>query len=141
MGYDAAFFSCHEAYFLVLKEMNGEAEALAAMRRVMERNLGRAYNDMEFEKGNSKDFVRVVGERDASVGLVVEFPVVSDKKIIYRFHTDPFPNLKGIVAPGKIDATYMKFKLVFLLGEHWIYRNTKHLWKNDPFTEFVIEKI
>jgi len=140
MAYNAAFFGTHEAYFLVLKDLKDEEFALDAVRRVMERNLGKSYAAMGFQKGEAADFARVVGERDASVGLHVEFPVVSDGKIVYQFHTDPFPGLKGRVAPEKLDATYMKFKVDFLLGSGWTYKTTKHLWNGDPFTEHVIEK-
>jgi hypothetical protein len=109
MTYNAAFFGTHEAYLLVLKELQGEEFALDVIRRVMERNLGAAYNKMGFTKGKPQDFARVVGERDGSVGLQVEFPILSDNKIVYRFHTDPFPGLKGHVDPEKLDATYMDF--------------------------------
>jgi len=139
MRYNAAFFGAHETYFLILKGLKGEEFALDAIRRVMERNLGSAYNSLGFTKGVPEDFARVVGERDASVGLIVKFPVVSENKIVYQFHIDPFPGLKGHVAAEKLDATYMKFKVAFLLGK-WTYRTTKHLWKGDKYTEHVIEK-
>ena len=139
MKYNAAFFGTHEAYFLILKEQEGEEFALDAIRRVMERNLGKSYKAVGFAKGNPKDFAKVVGKRDASVGLIVKFPVVSENKIVYQFHIDPFPGLKGHVAAEKLDATYMKFKVAFLLGK-WTYRTTKHLWKGDKYTEHVIEK-
>ncbi len=140
MKYNAAFFGAHEAYFLILKELEGEDFALKAMRRVMERNLGRAYSAMEFEKGSPHGFVRVVGERDKSVGLRVEFPHVSNRKVVYRFHTDPFPNLRGHVDPYKLDATYMKFKVDFLLGSKWKYDTASHLWLGAPYTEHVITR-
>jgi hypothetical protein len=140
MAYNAAFFETHEAYFLELKERDGEKSALDAMTRVMKRNLGKAYIDMGFKKGDPKEFARVVGERDASVGLDVRFPVVTENKIVYQFHTDPFPGLRGHVEPEKLDATYMQFKVDFLLGEGWSYRTTKHLWKDHDYTEHIIEK-
>ena len=140
MTYNAAFFGTHEAYFLALKELKGEDFALNTMRHVMERNLGAAYRKMGFVVGNSHDFARVVGERDESVGLHVEFPVVTDEKIVYQFHTDPFPNLKGHVTPEKLDATYMKFKVSFLLGSEWSYKTTQHIWNDAPYTEHIIEK-
>ncbi len=141
MTYNAAFFGAHERYFLVLKEVFGEQKALEIVTKVMEANLGKSYSSMGFEKCNPRDFARVVGERDKSVGLDVRFPVVSDSKIIYQFHTDPFPGLKGHVEPEKLDATYMRFKVEFLLGQGWTYRTTKHLWKGYAFTEHVIEKL
>ena len=140
MKYNAAFFGCHEAYFLILKGLKGGEFALDAIRRVMERNLGKAYTSSGFTKGDPKSFAKVVSKRDASVGLVVKFPVVSENKIVYQFHTDPFSGLKGCVAAEKLDATYMKFKVDFLLGSDWTYHTTKHLWKGDPYTEHVIEK-
>ena len=139
MKYNASFFGCHEAYFLILKELKGERFALDAIRRVMKRNLSKAYTSSGFIKGDPKSFAKVVGKRDASVGLVVKFPVVSESKIVYQFHTDPFPGLKGHVAAEKLDAIYMKFKVAFLLGD-WTYRTTKHLWKGDKYTEHIIEK-
>ena len=140
MMYNAAFFGVHEAYFLVLKEEYRETAALDVMRRVMELSLGKAYMSMGFTKGVPEDFVRCVGERDKSVGLQIEFPVVSVNRIIYRFLTDPFPGLKGHVPPEKLDDTYMKFKVEFLLGKDWRYKTTKHMWKGGPFTEHVIER-
>ena len=139
MTYNAAFFGAHEAYFLVIKEKYGEAAALDAMRKVMELSLGKAYSAMVFTKGDPHDFARVVGERDKSVGLLVEFPVIAKEKIVYRFLTDSFPGLKGHVDAHELDATYMKFKISFLLG-NWKYKTTRHLWKGDAFTEHVIEK-
>ncbi|MBI3190765.1 hypothetical protein HYZ41_03615 [archaeon] len=140
MQYNAAFFGTHEAYFLILKELKGEKFALDATGKVMKRGLGKAYDSTGFVKGSPKDFVRVVGERDRSVGLKVKFPAVSDNKIVYQFHTDPFPNLKGKVKPGNLDATYMDFKVNYLLGKDWKYKTTKHIWKGDEYTEHVIEK-
>jgi hypothetical protein len=139
MEYNAAFFGAHEAYFLILKEMEGEEFALEAITKVMRHNLGKAYSSMGFRKGDPHEFARIVGERDKSVGLHVEF-IISENKIIYQFHTDPFPGLKGHVSPEKLDATYMKFKISFLLGSGWHYRTTKHIWKGDSFTEHIIEK-
>ena len=42
-------------------------------------------------------------------------PLSSDR-IVYQFYTDPFLGLRGHVAPEKLDAAYMKFKVDFLLG-------------------------
>jgi len=139
MEYNAAFFGTHEAYFLIIKEKFGEEKALEVMRSVMERNLGRSYMLSGFTKGDPHSFIRVVGERDESVGLKIEFPAVTTTKIVYRFLTDPFPNLKGQIEAHKLDDTYMKFKVRFLLG-NWRYKTTKHLWNGDQFTEHVIER-
>src|SRR3989338_10660774 len=93
MEYNAAFFRTHEAYFLEIKKRHGEDAALAVMRSVMERNLGKAYDSMGFAKGSATDFARVISERDESVGLRVSFHAVTEDKIIYQFHDDPFPGL------------------------------------------------
>jgi hypothetical protein len=140
MEYNAAFFGTHEAYFLMLKEKFGEEKALEILRLVMERNLGKAYATMGFKKGDPHSFASAVGERDKSVGLRIEFPEISEGKIVYRFLTDPFPGLKGHVDPHKLDDTFMRFKVSFLLGPDWHYRTTKHIWKGDAFTEHIIEK-
>jgi len=139
MEYNAAFFGVHEAYFLILKELRDEGFALDIITRVMERNLGKAYTFMGFTKGSPEAFVKIVGQRDESVGLRVEFPEVTENRIIYWFLTDPFPNLKGHVDAHRLDDTYMKFKVEFLLGKGWHYKTTKHLWNGDAFTEHVIE--
>ncbi|MCD6247404.1 MAG: hypothetical protein J7J87_03175 [Candidatus Diapherotrites archaeon] len=138
--YNAPFFALYENTFLVLKENFGEEKALEIFTKIMERGLKKAYDAMGFQKGNPQDFARVLRARDESVGLHVEFPEVSENKIVYQFHTDPFPNLKGQVEPEKLDATYMGFKVRYLLGNNWGYKTTKHLWKGDPYTEHVIFK-
>ena len=139
MEYNAPFFGLHEIYFLVLKEENGERFALEMMQRVMERALGKTYTFAGFKKGDANSFARAVQARDEAVGLKVELEV-TDSKIVYRFLTDPFPNLKGQVGAEKLDATFMRFKVEFLLGKGWSYHTTKHLWNGDKFTEHVIEK-
>ncbi|MBS3051410.1 MAG: hypothetical protein J4400_04645 [Candidatus Aenigmarchaeota archaeon] len=140
MEYNAAFFGLQEVYFLVLKEEKGEQFALEMLKKVMERTLGKAYTFAGFRKGDPHSFARVVEGRDEAVGLHVEFPEVTERAIVYQFHTDPFPNLKGHVDSEKLDAAYMKFKVEFLLGKDWSYRTTKHLWNGDAYTEHVIEK-
>jgi len=139
MKYNAAFFGLYENTFLALKEEFGEEKALEVFRKIIEGSLKKAYDAMDFEKGNPKDFKKVVGARDKSVGLKVNILIKGDK-IIYKFKTDPFPNLKGHVDHNKLDDTYMKFKVDYLLGSEWHYRNTKHLWNGDKFSGFIIEK-
>lgn len=134
-----AFFAAHTSWFLAAKEQFGEESALGMLRAVMEKGLGEAYGS-GFEKGSPQEFVRLVGERDKSLGLRVEFPEIGESRIVYRFLDDPFPGLKGQVAPEKLDATYMDFKVDHILGEGWSWRTTKHLWKGDECTEHVIEK-
>ncbi|MBI4896374.1 MAG: hypothetical protein HY832_02400 [Candidatus Aenigmarchaeota archaeon] len=138
--YNAAFFGLYENLFLVLKEHVGEEQALAFFREIMERGLKKSYDASGFTKGNPHDFARVVGERDGSVGLHVEFPEISEDRIIYQFHTDPFPNLRGHVDPKKLDDTYMAFKVRYLLGDDLTYQTTKHLWNGNSFTEHVISR-
>lgn len=140
MDYNKAFFGLYENWFLVLKEEIGEERAIELFTKVMVLGLKKAYDAMGFGKGVAKEFARVVGARDDSVGLRVEFPEVSENRIVYQFHTDPFPGLKGKVAPEKLDATYMRFKVDYLLGQGWSYMTTKHLWRGDSFTEHVITK-
>ena len=53
---------------------------------------------------------------------------------------DPFPNLKGHVDPQKLDASYMNFKLKYLLGDDWEYKMTKHLWNGNDCIEHYIYK-
>lgn len=138
--YNVAFFGLYENLFLVLKENFGEEKALGLFRQIMEKGLKKTYDASGFKRGNPKDFVRVVGERDRNVGLRVEFPKITDNKIVYQFHTDPFPNLKGQVERKKLDDTYMAFKVRYLLGEDWTYETIKHFWEGDKFTEHVITK-
>jgi hypothetical protein len=138
--YNAAFFGLYENLFITLKENFGEGKALDLFRQIMERGLKKAYDASRFEHGNPQDFVRVVGERDRNVGLHVEFPEVTENKIVYQFHADPFPSLKDQVECKKLDDTYMAFKVRYLLGEDWAYKTTKHLWDGDEFTEHVITK-
>jgi hypothetical protein len=138
--YNSAFFGLYENLFIVLKNNIGEEKALELFRQIMEIGLKRAYDSMGFEKDNPHDFARVLGERDDSVGLKVDFPEITGSKIIYRFHTDPFPNLNGQVSPEKLDDTFIAFKIRYLLGDKWVYKTTKHFWKGDIFTEYVITK-
>lgn len=135
-----AFFGLYENLFIVLKEELGEEMALSIFRKIMEKGLKTAYDKMGFEKGNRNDFVRVLTERDNSVGLRVEFPEITENKIVYRFNDDPFPGLKGIVEKKKLDDTYIAFKIKHVLGDKWRYKNTKHFWNGDECTEFIIEK-
>ena len=134
-----AFFSAHTEWFLESMKKHGEETALEMMRSVMSKSLRNAYGS-GFQKGKTSEFVRLVGERDCSVGLRVDFPEVSENKLIYRFLDDPFPGLKGYIEPERLDATYIDFKVSYILGEGWGYKTTKHVWKGDDCTEYVIEK-
>jgi hypothetical protein len=138
--YNAPFFRLYETMFLVLKQELGEEQCLTILKQVFAKNLKAAYDQTNWRKGNPHDFTHVVGLRDEAVGLQVAFPTVTDTEIVYQFHTDPFPHLKGKVEPEKLDATYLEFKVSYLLGAKWSYITTKHLWRKDPYTEHVITK-
>ena len=102
--------------------------------------LKKSYDVSDFKKGSPKDFARVVGERDKSVGLKVSFPEVNETRVVYRFLTDPFLGLNGKVDAHKLDDTYMAFKVEYLLGNDWNYKTPKHIWKGNAFTEHIISK-
>ncbi len=138
--YNAPFFTLYETVFLVLRKNFDEDKTFELFRQIMETGLKKAYDATGFTRGNPHDFAKVVGERDRSVGLQVEFPVVSSNKIIYQFYTDPFPHLKGKIASQKLDNTYMAFKVKYLLGIEWNYHTTSHIWQGDSFTEHIITR-
>ncbi len=137
--YNAAFFNGLTAVVLALKKKYGEEQGIDVMREVFSSRLKGVYDKLGFTKGSQEDFIRVVGENDRMLGLEVEL-FLENGKIIYRFKTDPFPNLKDHVDPTKFDDAYLRFKVEYLLGTDWSYKTTKHLWKGDPYTEHVIEK-
>lgn len=137
--YNAAFFQLYENWFKLLKKEFGENKAIDLFRKTMETGLLKAYGD-SFKKGLTSEFARLVGERDNHVGLLVKFPEISANKLVYQFYTDPFPNLKNEIAPQKLDDTFVGFKVRYILGEDWNYKNTTHLWNGDSCTEFVISK-
>ena len=80
--YNKPFFALYETTFLILKKNLGYAKALETFKQIVETSLGKAFDEMGFEKGEPKEFERVVGERDRSVGLRVEFPEVTENKIV-----------------------------------------------------------
>lgn len=137
--YNAAFFGLYESWFKLLKTEFGEDRAIELFRKVMETGLSKAYGN-NFKKGLTSEFVNLVGERDNNVGLLVKFPEVADDKLTYQFHTDPFPNLKNEISPNKLDDTYIAFKVKYLLGDEWHYKNATHIWNGDKYTEFVVFK-
>jgi len=141
VDYNAAFFKSVENSFLILKDWEGEDYALKFLAKLMETSLGSAYAGMGAKRGGGPaEFRRCVGERDASVGLKVSFEDLGQNSFAYRFHTDPFPGLKGKVDARRLDAAYMKFKVAYLLGPEWSYSTPKHLWEGSAFTEHVIAK-
>ena len=137
--YNAAFFNGLTSVVLTLKKKYGEDEAIDVMREVFSSRLKDVYDKLGFTKGSAEDFVRVVAENDRMLGLEVELKI-ENGKIIYRFKTDPFPNLKGHVDPAKFDDAYLGFKVEYLLGTDWGYKTTKHFWRGDQCTEHVIGK-
>lgn len=139
MTYNAAFFGLFENTFKLLKKEFGLEKALAIFTQLMEIGLGKAYGD-NFIKGQPKEFARIVSERDKMVGLHVEFPLVDEYTIIYQFHDDPFPNLRGEVDEKRLDKSYLDFKINHILGSCWHYHTPKHLWRADSYTEHVITK-
>lgn len=138
--YNAAFFGLFENIFKLRKEEDGEEIALSFFRKLMTMGLSKSYG-VDFDKGDVDAFVKLVGERDVVVGLRVEFPKVSEEEIIYQFHDDPFPNLKGLVEHAKLDDCYLSFKVNYLLGDDWKYETTKHIWKGDACSEHRIYKV
>ena len=135
--YNAAFFGLYETWFKQLKAEFGEEKVVELFRKVMETGLTKAYGN-NFKKGEPANFVKLVGERDKNVGLAVTFAIIQANKIVYQFHTDPFPNLKSEVAHEKLDDTYISFKVKYLLGDDWRYENTSHIWDGDSYMEIVI---
>jgi len=140
MEYNSAFFGLYQNLFLVLESELGRSRAIELFGKIMVMGLKKAYDASSFSRGNPEDFARVVGARDNSVGLRVEFPIVENRRIVYQFWTDPFPGLKGKIEPEELDATYMQFKVSYLLGDNWYYKTTKHIWHGNDCTEHVIEE-
>ncbi|MFC2143350.1 hypothetical protein ACFLQN_03040 [Candidatus Aenigmatarchaeota archaeon] len=137
--YNAAMFKAYASAFLVCKDRYGKDAALGVMRQMFQMNLEPAYGT-DFQKGSTQDAARVIGERDAGVGLDVRFPVIEENRLVYEFHTDPFPTLKGKVDPREFDACYMRFKVNHLLGPDWTYAIPEHIWENGEFTQHVITR-
>jgi hypothetical protein len=139
--YNIAFFALYENLYKILKEEYGENQALYLFRKIMVTGLQQAYDNFGFNKGEPQSFAATLKARDNAVGLLVKFPEIAANKIVYQFFTDPFPNLKNQVAHDRLDDTYLRFKVKYLLGDNWTYTTTKHFWDGDPYTEFTITKI
>ena len=137
--YNAAFFGLYENVFNTAIGRYGLDETISLFSELMERGLSKSYGN-DFKKGEISSFTKIVGQRDNNVGLKVSFVTVSDDEFVYRFHDDPFPNLKGKVEPKLLDSTYIPFKIRYILGEYWGYKTTKHLWNDDEYTEHVITR-
>lgn len=137
--YNAAFFGLFQNIYLVSREEFGHEKAISLFTTTMEKGLKSAYGE-DFIKGDPRSFVEAVGQRDINVGLEVKFKDVTDESLIYEFHTDPFPLLKGELPHATLDNTYMNFKVKHLLGHNWEYRTTKHLWNGDECTQHHIFK-
>ncbi|MBU0635986.1 hypothetical protein KKE06_03090 [Candidatus Micrarchaeota archaeon] len=140
MTYNEAFFGLYKDLFVVLRKELGEKKALELFTKIIEKGLKEAYDALGFKKGDPQEFARVVAEQDRSVGLQANFPEATEEKIVYHSFKDPFSKLRGEVAPQKLDATYMNFKVNYLLGDNWQYKATKHLWKGDTCIEYSITK-
>lgn len=138
--YNAPLFGAYATVFLVYRKIHGEEKALEFMSRLPPIILGPAYDKMGFQRGNTKDAARVIGERDASVGLNVAFPVIEPHRLVYEFHTDPFPMLIKEVDPRVFDRWYMVFKVEYLLGDNWDYETPEHIWDNGEITRHVITR-
>ena len=138
--YNKAMFATYASGYLLFKELHGETAALKFMRTWFERNLKPAYEAMDIVRGSTADAARVIGARDAAVGLDVRFPVIEKQRLVYEFHTDPFPMLRGLVNPRVFDNCYMGFKIAFLLGNAWTYTTPEHIWENGRVTRHVIKK-
>jgi hypothetical protein len=139
MDYNAAFFGLYENVLKTLLIELPNTEAIRIFTTIMEMGLKKAYDASGFAQGDVQDFIRIVSERDHSVGLPVEIRALSSTQICYRFLMDPFPNMQGMISHEVLDRTYMAFKVRYLLGPHWTYKNIKHLWKGDAYTEFLLE--
>ena len=135
--YNSAFFGLYEIWFKVLKSELDEEKALMLFKTVMETMLENAYGK-NFDKGQPLEFIRLVSQRDENVGVKVSFHEITDNSFIYRFHTDVFPNLKGYVNSEKLSATYIHFKVRYLLGENWTFKTLAHIWDGDEYTDFLI---
>ena len=133
------FFHLYETVFILLKEEFGEEKALEMMSKLFRENLTTSYGH-DFKKGVAAEFARIAKGHDNNVGLHVEFPEVEEDRLVYHFIDDPFPGLRGLVDPYKLDASYLKFKIEYILGPEWKYKTTKHLWNGDEYTEHVIYK-
>lgn len=135
--YNKPFFTLFENIFITLKNEFHSKKALEIFTKIMEKGLKNSYGD-DFKKGKTEEFRRLVGERDEIVGLNVSFPIVENNKIVYQFLTDPFPNLKEHISYKDLDATYLNFKVKYILGDNWDYKTTKHLWLGDKCSEHII---
>ncbi len=139
--FNAPFFGLLTTVVKTYREQHGEQETLDFMHTVFSRRLGPVYDQIGFRRGNPEDFAKVVGENDRRLGLDVSFEIAPDgNEIKYRFLKDPLPGLKGEVDPRRFDATYMRFKVEYVLGEDWEFETPNHIWEGAPFTEHVIRR-
>lgn len=135
--YNKAFFKLYESFFLKLKEKLG-TKGIEIWKETMGEALTKAYLEGGAQKGKGVDeFITFVGERDKGVGLEVSFEK-TENGFIYRFHTDPFPGLKGKTDWKILVDGYLSAKRDFFLGENWNYKTIKHIWEGDDCTEHVL---
>ena len=139
MAYNKPFFALYERFFLALQEEFGE-RGIEVWKKVMRDALVAAYRSSgAVEGGGMQEFMRHVGERDRALGLEVSFQAIEDG-FIYRFHTDPFPGLRGKVDKKIVDDSYLSVKRDFFLGSGWSYETTKHIWDGDESSEHIFKK-
>jgi hypothetical protein len=137
--YNKPFFKLYETFFLKLMEKLGR-NGIKLWKEVMHQALNSAYIESGAKKGGGIDeFIKVVGERDKGVGLIVSFEKTNDG-FIYRFYTDPFPGLKGKTELETLVDTYLSVKRDFFLGKDWDYKTTKHIWNGDEYSEHIFTK-
>jgi hypothetical protein len=141
IDYNKPFFGLWENIFQELKLEYGKETAIKIATKVMRKSLAKSYDSIGFKKGDPFDFERVLKLRDNAVGIKVNFPEISENKIIYQFITDPFPNLKNDYTTEEIYSTFIPFKIEYLLGPNWNYIVSKDMWTNSHITEITINKI
>jgi len=139
MHYNAPFFGLFENIFKLIKDDFGEEKAIEYFSKLMAVGLSKSYGS-NFEKGDPNSFKNLVSERDLAVGLRVEFPIVSENEIVYRFLDDPFPNLRGLIKYDSLESCYMQFKVDYLLGDNWTYTTEMHIWDGDEYIQHRITK-
>lgn len=135
--FNQAFFSLYENVFQTLRNEFDESQTLNLFSKMMANGLTKGYGN-DFIKGEPQEFIRLVKQRDENVGLKVSLDLLENNKISYIFHRYPFPNLLSLVDYKKLDNTFIKFKINYLLGVNWSYKLLRHYGNNDPVTEYLI---
>ncbi len=140
-NYNAPLFNSMENSFIILSSWYGEHRALHFLSTLMSKNLGIVYkNAGAKDLSGPEGFKKYVIGTDSSMGIKSTFSVLGPEKFSYKLYTDIFPNLKGLVDPQKLDETFVKYKVHFFFGPEWSYSATKHIWKGDECTSYIIRK-